>query len=76
MIRKPRPIEFMLRGYELSDTLRILDNWDALSEEEKRALGFTEAEVSDQESSRIVSNSILNPSLNPPVCADCAITSR
>jgi hypothetical protein len=48
-VKKPRPIEFMLRGYELADTLAILDRWEALSEDEKRALGFTDAGTVDLE---------------------------
>ena len=47
MIRKPRPIEFMLRGYPLSDTLAILGQWDALSDSEKRELGFMDEETTD-----------------------------
>ncbi len=43
-LRKPRSIEFMLRGYELSDALVILERWDSLSEQERRDLGFMESE--------------------------------
>lgn len=38
---KPRPIEFLMRGFDLADALSILDRWDSLSEAERAALGFT-----------------------------------
>ena len=38
---KPRPIEFMLRGYTVAQMRAILDRWDALTESERGDLGFT-----------------------------------
>jgi hypothetical protein len=31
-IAKPRPVAFLMRGYDLADALKILERWDTLSE--------------------------------------------
>lgn len=33
---KPRPIEFLLRGYELAECLELIDRWDHLTDAERR----------------------------------------
>jgi hypothetical protein len=38
---RPRPIEFMVRGYSVPEMLRILERWDQMTEAEKAELGFT-----------------------------------
>jgi len=48
MRKKPRPIEFMLRGIDVADALAILERWDSLSPEEREALGFKD-ELGDGE---------------------------
>lgn len=40
MADKPRPVEFMVRGYDLADALAIIERWDDLSIAEREALGF------------------------------------
>lgn len=40
---KPRPIEFMLRGYSVHDMIEILAHWDQFTEAEKAELGFTDS---------------------------------
>jgi hypothetical protein len=39
-IPKPRPIVFMLAGYELAGTLEILEKWETLTNAEVEALGL------------------------------------
>ena len=40
MTDKPRPIEFMFRGYSVPEMLEILARWDNLSDVEKAEIGF------------------------------------
>ena len=35
---KPRPIEFLLRGYELADCLQIIAVWDCLTAQQREAI--------------------------------------
>jgi hypothetical protein len=42
----PRPIEFLVRGYDLEDYLRITALWPSLSEEARRSLGFSALSLS------------------------------
>jgi hypothetical protein len=37
---KPRPIQFMLRGFSVAQMLEILEAWDTLTEDEIKELGF------------------------------------
>jgi hypothetical protein len=48
-MNKPRPIEFMVRGYSVGDMLRILEQWDQMTETEKIELGFTPDPLSPQQ---------------------------
>jgi hypothetical protein len=44
---KPRPIEFLVRGYDLADALAILERWDSLTVAELAELGFSSSEDSE-----------------------------
>ena len=39
-IPKPRPIAFMVAGYDLADALDILSRWDALTDAQVCSLGL------------------------------------
>src|SRR5215831_8560703 len=39
---RPRPIEFMKRGYGVSEMVQILERWATLTDQEKIDLGFIE----------------------------------
>ena len=43
-MKKPRPIEFLIRGYDLADALVILERWDSLTSAELAELGFISSE--------------------------------
>jgi len=45
---KPRPIEFMTRGYTVAQMMEILAEWDRLGEDELRELGFMASTQFDQ----------------------------
>ena len=49
---KPRPIEFMIRGYGVPEMMEILARWDQLSEVEKTELGFTDSPQMQSSASR------------------------
>ena len=47
-MRKPRPVEFMVRGYTLADALAILERWESLSASEIEALDFTASQLGEE----------------------------
>lgn len=49
MRRKPRPIEFMLRGHDVATALAALAEWESLTDAEVEALGFSDCRSSGGE---------------------------
>ena len=39
-MKQPRPIEFMTLGYTVAEMQSILDQWETLTDDTKRELGF------------------------------------
>jgi hypothetical protein len=46
--KKPRPIEFMVRGFTLAQMYEILGQWNSLTDQELQALGFMDSTQSGQ----------------------------